>query len=162
MPNYLTLTDENFDEEALRSSVPVLVDFSATWCGPCKALEPIIVDLANAYADSAKIAKIDVDDAPDTAKKYGIRSVPVVMLFANGELKTSMLGVKTGSHYRRELDALISNAPAAAVDVPEGVDVFDALRTRDPAVVEALLAKEPTQVDAVDSGAVHPCPMPSG
>lgn len=156
MPNYMKLTDETFDEVALRSEVPVLVDFSATWCGPCKALDPIIDDLAIAYGDRAKIAKIDVDDAPETARRYGIRSVPVVMLYAGGEVKSRMLGVKMPSHYRREVDALIANAVPAEVDAPEGMDVFGALQTRDPAVVEAVLAKEPAQVDAFDSNGRTP------
>ena len=156
MSHCLTLTDENFEEEALRSSVPVLVDFSATWCGPCKALEPIIADLANAYKETAKIAKLDIDDAPRTARKYGVRSVPVVMLFANGEVQTTMLGIKTRSHYKRELDVLVSGAPPAEVDVAEEMDVFKALQIGDPAIVEKVLARMPAQAEARDSLGLTP------
>lgn len=87
--------DDNFDQEVLKSDLPVLVDFTATWCGPCKALSPIIEQLATELDGKARIGKLDVDDAPATAGKYGIRGVPTVMVFRNGERAAQHVGLTT-------------------------------------------------------------------
>lgn len=91
--NVIELTDDNFENEVLKSSVPVLVDFTATWCGPCKALAPIVEGLANDAGGRYKVAKLDVDDASNTARKYRVMSVPTVLLFQNGELKGKCVGL---------------------------------------------------------------------
>lgn len=84
----LTVTDQNFDSEVLNSDTPVLVDFGAVWCGPCKALEPIVKDVAKEYAGKLKVVKIDIDDSPGIASRYGIRGVPTVIVVKGGrELK---------------------------------------------------------------------------
>lgn len=86
----ITLTESNFESEVLKSEKPVLVDFWASWCGPCKMLAPTIEQIANEN-DTIKVGKVNVDDEPDLAQKYGIVSIPTVILFKNGEAaKTSM------------------------------------------------------------------------
>jgi thioredoxin 1 len=87
-----TFTDDNFDSDALKSDVPVVVDFWAAWCGPCRMIAPIIEELSNEYEGKAKIGKLDVDDNQQIAIKYGVRSIPTVLFFKNGELKDTVIG----------------------------------------------------------------------
>ncbi|MEZ4219654.1 MAG: thioredoxin [Polyangiaceae bacterium] len=87
--------DLNFDSEVINSSQPVLVDFTATWCGPCKALAPIVDQLAEELHGAVKVGKVDIDESPVTAGKYGIRGVPTVMVFKNGERSGQHVGVTT-------------------------------------------------------------------
>jgi len=95
MANVLNVTDENFEAEVLKSDQPVLVDFGATWCGPCKALAPIVEELAKERAGQLKVAAIDVDKARETAVKYGIMSVPTLLFFRDGEVKNQVVGAPT-------------------------------------------------------------------
>jgi thioredoxin 1 len=90
--NVLELTDDNFEAEVLKSNIPVLVDFTATWCGPCKALAPVIEKVADEFAGKYKVVKVDIDEAQDTARKYAVRSVPTLMVFKSGEKKTQHVG----------------------------------------------------------------------
>lgn len=83
--NIHEFTDGNFDSEVLKSSVPVLVDFTATWCGPCKALAPIVEKVADDFAGKIKVGKLDIDANGEMTRKYGVRSVPTVLVFKNGE-----------------------------------------------------------------------------
>ncbi|XXX75106.1 thioredoxin [Sorangium sp. So ce134] len=101
--NVHTLTDQNFDAEVLKSPVPVLVDFTATWCGPCKALAPIVDKIADDFQGKVKVAKLDIDNAPEMTRKYGVRSVPTVMVFQGGEKK----GVQVGLTSRENLLKLL-------------------------------------------------------
>jgi thioredoxin 1 len=91
--NVIELTDANFEAEVLKSTVPVLVDFTATWCGPCKVLAPIVDSLADEFAGKYKVGKLDIDDAPGVTQKYGVRGVPTVMVFKGGEKKAQHVGV---------------------------------------------------------------------
>lgn len=91
--NVLTVNDDTFDKEVLKAASPVLVDFSATWCGPCKALSPIIGQIADETVGKYKVAKVDIDDSPKLATRYGIRGVPTVMVFKNGEKCGQHVGV---------------------------------------------------------------------
>lgn len=90
--NVLEITDENFDAEVLKSQVPVLVDFTATWCGPCKALAPVVEKVADEFAGKYKVVKVDIDEASQTAQKYTVRSVPTLMVFKSGEKTTQHVG----------------------------------------------------------------------
>ena len=93
--NLHVFNDLNFEQDVLRSDQPVLVDFTATWCGPCKALSPIVAQLADELVGSVKVGKLDIDEAPVTASRLGIRSVPTVMVFKNGERAAQHLGLTT-------------------------------------------------------------------
>ena len=88
------LTEKNFEEEVLKSDKPVLVDFWATWCGPCRMLAPTIEKIAEEQEGVIKVGKIDVDDEPELAAKYGIASIPTLMVFKNGEVVKSSVGVQ--------------------------------------------------------------------
>ncbi|HQY61146.1 MAG: thioredoxin [Myxococcales bacterium] len=91
--NVIELTDENFDSEVTSSSIPVLVDFTATWCGPCKMLTPIVEKIANENVGKYKVAKLDIDDAPRITQRFGVRSVPTILVFKAGEKKGQHVGV---------------------------------------------------------------------
>jgi thioredoxin 1 len=91
----LVFNDLNFDEEVLKSDKPVLVDFTATWCGPCRALSPIVDQIAEELEGKVKVGKLDVDDSPGTAGKYGVRGVPTLMVFRNGERAAQHVGLTT-------------------------------------------------------------------
>jgi thioredoxin 1 len=93
--NLQVFNDLNFDQEVLSSTVPVLVDFTATWCGPCKALAPIVDQLADELNGQVKVGKLDIDESPLTAGKYGVRGVPTLMLFKAGERAAQHVGLTT-------------------------------------------------------------------
>ncbi|MGV8059512.1 MAG: thioredoxin [Smithellaceae bacterium] len=86
-------TDDNFAEEVLKSSKPVLIDFWAPWCGPCKAIGPVVEELAEQFKDSIKVMKLNVDDSPKTAQNYNVRSIPTIILFKNGEILDTLIGL---------------------------------------------------------------------
>ena len=86
------VTSENFEDEVLNSDKPVIVDFWADWCGPCKALSPILDQIADEMVDQARIVKVNVDQASDLAQKYGIRGIPTLIFFKNGEVKSTLVG----------------------------------------------------------------------
>lgn len=93
MSKVVELNDSNFESEVLQNAAPVLVDFTATWCGPCKKLEPTIVELAGEFEGRVKVAKLDVDGARETAARYGVMSVPTLILFHGGAVKDQVLGL---------------------------------------------------------------------
>jgi thioredoxin 1 len=88
----IELTNENFDDEVLQSELPVLVDFWATWCGPCMMLGPIVAEVAAEYAGRVKVGKVNVDNAPELAARYGITSIPALLLFNKGEVARTSVG----------------------------------------------------------------------
>lgn len=86
------ITDDTFEQEVLKSDTPVLVDYWAEWCGPCKAIGPVLEDLAPTYAGKLRIVKLNIDENPNTPPKYGIRSIPTLMLFRNGTVESTQVG----------------------------------------------------------------------
>ncbi|NTV98211.1 MAG: thioredoxin [Chlorobiaceae bacterium] len=105
---YLTATDQNFKAEILDADKVVLVDFWAAWCGPCMMLGPVIEELAGEYEGKAIIAKLDVDDNPQTAAKYGIRSIPSMLVFKNGEVVDQMVGAMPKNMIAKKIDQYIA------------------------------------------------------
>ncbi len=91
--NVIEITDENFDAEVLQSKEPVLVDFGATWCGPCKQLAPIVQKVADESGGKYKVAAVDIDDAPGITQKFGVRGVPTVMVFKDGKVVGQHVGL---------------------------------------------------------------------
>lgn len=90
--NMTQITDTNWDQEVIKSNTPVLVDFWAEWCGPCHALAPTVASIADSYAGRIKVGKLNVDENEKTAFKYGIRSIPTLILFKGGEIKEVLIG----------------------------------------------------------------------
>ncbi len=103
----LTITDANFEEKVMQSKLPVLVDFWAPWCGPCQIITPMIEALAKEYNDKAVIGKLNVDENPKIATKYGIRSIPTLIIFKKGELINTLQGVGSKSEMATALDTCI-------------------------------------------------------
>lgn len=95
--------DANFEAEVLKSDLPVLVDFFAEWCGPCRVQGPIVDELAGEVAGQAKVGKLNVDQAPITAEKYGVLSIPTLIIFKNGEIKATLTGLQTKEALKAEL-----------------------------------------------------------
>lgn len=89
----VTITKDNFEKEVLKSDIPVLVDFWASWCGPCKMLAPTVAQIAEEYTGKVKVGKINVDDEQELAMKYGIASIPTLLVFKNGQVTKSSVGV---------------------------------------------------------------------
>jgi thioredoxin len=104
---YVTLTDANFQEEVLQSNQPVLVDFWATWCGPCRIIAPVIEELAGEYQGRAKLAKMDVDTNPNVPMQYGVRSIPTLLFFKDGQVVDQLIGAAPKRSLSGKLDALI-------------------------------------------------------
>lgn len=103
----VTLTDQNFDAEVLKSTVPVLVDFWAAWCGPCQMQGPIIEDVAKTLGAKAKIGKLNVDENSKTAGTYGIMSIPTILIFKGGAVVKQMIGLQNKDMILGELNKLI-------------------------------------------------------
>jgi len=104
----VAVTDKNFGEQIINSTTPVLVDFWAEWCGPCRALGPIIESLSEDFAGQVKIAKVDVDSNPQLSMQFSIRSIPTVMLFDKGQIVDTFIGVRPKSDYAKSLKKVVT------------------------------------------------------
>jgi thioredoxin 1 len=102
------VTDQDFEREVLKSDVPVLVDFWAPWCAPCRMLAPTVDQLASEYAGRAKVVKLNVDDNQETSFRYNIRGIPTLLLFKNGEVRDQIVGATSKENIARLIDAQLS------------------------------------------------------
>ena len=107
-PLIVTLTEDNFESEALKSSSPVLVDFWAEWCGPCKMISPVLDELANEYQGKVKIGKINVDEHQELAAQFRVTAIPTLLVIKNGQVAEQMVGAKS----KRDLKASLDRATA--------------------------------------------------
>ncbi len=99
------VTDDNFENEVLQSAEPVLVDYWAEWCGPCKMIAPVLDEICDDYDGRVKIAKLNIDDNPNTPPRYGIRGIPTLMLFKNGEVEATKVGAVSKSQLTAFIDS---------------------------------------------------------
>lgn len=108
-PLIVTLTQENFEAEVLKSAKPVLVDFWAEWCGPCKMIAPLLDELASEYDGKVKFGKINTDDQQQLASKYGVSSIPTLLFFKNGQVVNQMVGARGKRDFKAALDSVAAN-----------------------------------------------------
>ncbi len=101
----IELSDDTFEEEVLKSDLPVLVDYWAEWCGPCKMIAPVLEEVVDDYEGRLKIAKLNIDDNPNTPPAYGIRGIPTLMLFKNGEVEATKVGAVSKSQLTAFIDS---------------------------------------------------------
>jgi thioredoxin 1 len=102
--NIIHVSDESFEQEVLQSDKPVLIDYWAEWCGPCKMIAPVLDEVASEYSDKIRVAKLNIDDNPATPPKYGIRGIPTMMLFKNGEVEATKVGAVSKAQLTAFLD----------------------------------------------------------
>ena len=105
--NVMEFTDDNFEAEVINSDVPVLVDFWAVWCMPCKMVAPVVAEIAGDYDGKLKVGKLDVDNNPAVAQKYGIRSIPSLLVFKNGEVAQMLVGAVPKPQITAKVDAVL-------------------------------------------------------
>ncbi len=103
----ITITDSNFEQEVIKSEKPVLIDFWAVWCGPCKIISPVVEEIAGEYDGKAKVGKLDVDNNQQTAIRYGVRSIPTLLIFKDGKLKDTIIGAVPKGQIVQKLNAAI-------------------------------------------------------
>ena len=103
--NIVHVSDDTFESDVLKSDRPVLIDYWAEWCGPCKMIAPVLSEIADEYADKIKVAKINIDENPETPPKYGIRGIPTLMLFKDGSVEATKVGAVSKSQLTAFIDS---------------------------------------------------------
>jgi thioredoxin 1 len=107
--NIVNVSDETFDKEVLKSEVPVLVDFWAEWCQPCKMVRPIVEEMAQEYSGKIKVAEMNVDENTKFPSTYGVMSIPTLMIFKNGQPQQTMIGVQPRDVFKKNIDSALSS-----------------------------------------------------
>ncbi len=107
MANVLQVTDSTFDGEVLKSDVPVLIDFWAPWCGPCKAIAPVVEQLSEEYAGRLKVVKMNVDENPETPSRYGVRGIPNLIVFKGGQVRDQIVGAVPKAQLVKAITAVV-------------------------------------------------------
>ncbi len=107
MAEIVDVTDQNFESEILKSEKPVIIDFWAEWCAPCKQIAPVIEDLAEQYGDRVKVAKMDIDSNPSTPGQYGIRAIPTILSFKDGQVVDQLQGVRKKADFEAAIEKLL-------------------------------------------------------
>ena len=107
MSSVQEITDKNFEVEVVNSDLPVLIDFWAPWCAPCRAIAPVVDELAKEYDGKLKVVKMNVDDNPLTPSKYGVRSIPNLLLIKNGQVKEQIIGAQPKGHFVNAINKLV-------------------------------------------------------
>ncbi len=105
--NILELTDENFDEFLIQDGLPTMVDFWAEWCAPCKALAPVVEDLAEEYAGKLRVGKLNVDDNPKTASRFSIRGIPTLLIFKGADVQEQIVGAQPKGSIKKSMDKVV-------------------------------------------------------
>ena len=108
MGNVLEISDQTFDQEVLKADTPVLIDFWAPWCGPCKAIAPVVEEVAGTYAGRLKVVKMNVDDNPQTPSRYGVRGIPNLILFKRGQVADQIVGAVPRAHLVKAIDSALA------------------------------------------------------
>jgi thioredoxin 1 len=103
----LSITDDNFETEVLQSDMPVLIDFWAVWCGPCKMIKPVVEELAVEYDGKMKFGELDVDQNQQSAMKYGVRSIPTLLIFKNGEVADTIIGAQPKAQIEKKINEVL-------------------------------------------------------
>ena len=107
MAQILAVTEDSFEQTVLQNSLPVIVDLWAEWCPPCKMIEPVMEELAGEYDGTAVVCRVNVDENPGLAQKYGVRSIPTILFFKDGEIKDQVIGAMPKDHFKVRLDNLV-------------------------------------------------------
>ncbi len=105
----IILTDKNFEAEVLKSATPVLVDFWAEWCTPCRIVTPIVEELAHEYSGKVKVGKLNVDENPESSQTYNVMSIPTIMLFKNGQPVKSVIGAQSKENFKKAIDEVLAS-----------------------------------------------------
>lgn len=108
MGNVLEVSDQSFEQEVLKSATPVLIDFWAPWCGPCKAIAPVVEQLAGEYAGRLKVVKMNVDDNPQTPSRYGVRGIPNLLVIKGGQVADQIVGAVPKAHLVKAIDTALA------------------------------------------------------
>lgn len=106
----LTLTDSTFEQDVLKSDMPTLVDFWAPWCAPCRIVSPIVEELAKEYEGKIKVGKLNVDDNPNNASRFGVMSIPTLIIFKNGEIAQTIIGAQGKDKIKKAIDDVIASS----------------------------------------------------
>ena len=151
MSHVTDVTDQNFEAIVLKSDVPVVVDFWAPWCGPCKTVGRIMEELAETFRGKAHITKVNIDQATTVARDCGVSGLPTVLIFRDGRRLESIHGNKPISVYVKALESLLQDR-GNNTSIPEGETIFTAIRSREQALIEAFIEQQPEQLNADQNG----------